>query len=151
MTAGGFEPTALKKENGARLGTPAAEIVETKATGRGSTEETRILKLSRPSRSPATSVSNWSKVCISFRSSRAAGFSLRGDIYRRVAWVSHSLPVSYRASLKTFPKSAAYTFRKKPAHPPATGLLQTPTQTRPLSAKQSPYPNRQLDTKPGRK
>ena len=39
-TDGGFAPPALKKENGARLGCPVAEIVETNAMGRGATMAT---------------------------------------------------------------------------------------------------------------
>jgi hypothetical protein len=34
---GGFEPNALKKENGVKLGTPAEDIVDTKAIGLGPT------------------------------------------------------------------------------------------------------------------
>ena len=36
-TEGGFSPPAIKKLNGAKFGMPSAEIVETKAIGRGAT------------------------------------------------------------------------------------------------------------------
>ena len=36
-TVGGFDETALKKENGARLSSPDKEIVDMKAIGRGIT------------------------------------------------------------------------------------------------------------------
>ena len=50
-TAVGFDPIPLKNENGARLAIPSAEMVETSAMGRGRTQERRVLKFSRRSRS----------------------------------------------------------------------------------------------------
>jgi len=40
-TDGGLAPPALKNENGARFATPAFDIEETKAMGRGTTQAVR--------------------------------------------------------------------------------------------------------------
>jgi hypothetical protein len=48
----------LKNENGAKFGTPLAEMVETNAIGRGNTHDSNVLKLSRRSRSAVTRAVN---------------------------------------------------------------------------------------------
>ena len=60
MIAGGADPTALKNEKGARLAAPSAEMVDTKAIGLGITQESKVLKFSRPCRFDVINVSNFS-------------------------------------------------------------------------------------------